>query len=213
MADGIPALEAERVDETTSPRRAVDSLALPVLVLNRVFSPVRLTTARRALSLMYTGIAHGLDEQGESLEFTSWRSLAIREGVDDAVTLVHGALRVPRVVHVRRFARHVQPTVRLTRHNLMLRDGFRCQYCGRAPHVRDLDIDHVHPRSRGGRDTWENLVTACHPCNRTKRDATPVEAGMPLLRPPTAPRWSLAAQVLGALPASYKEWEPFLRAS
>ncbi len=187
-------------------------LALPVLVLNRVFEPVRITTARRAFVLLYSGSATAVDEAGELVDFDGWRIKPIRSG-DDAVTAVSGALRVPRIVHLRRYARSCQPTVRLTRRNVMLRDGYQCQYCGRHASVRELDIDHVLPRSRGGEDSWSNLVTACLGCNRRKGHRTPPEAGMPLLRRPAAPRWSLAVQLLVQAPASYKEWEPFLKAS
>jgi 5-methylcytosine-specific restriction endonuclease McrA len=192
--------------------RTMDSLALPVLVLNRVFEPVRITTARRAISLLYTGCANAVDEQGELIDFAAWRVLPIRAG-DDALAIVSGALRVPRIVHLRRYARACQPTVRLTRRNVMLRDGYQCQYCGKHAAARELDIDHVLPRSRGGEDSWVNLVTACLGCNRRKGHRTPPEAAMPLLRKPSAPRWSLAVQLLVQASASYKEWEPFLKAS
>lgn len=191
---------------------SIDALALPVLVLNRMFEPVRITTARRAIGLLYAGSANAVDEQGELLGFAEWRGLPIRSG-DDALPIVSGALRVPRIVHLRRYARSCQPTVRLTRRNVMLRDGYQCQYCGRAASARELDIDHVLPRSRGGEDSWSNLVTACLGCNRRKGQRTPLEAAMPLLRRPAAPRWSLAVQLLVQAPASYKEWEQFLKAS
>ncbi len=191
---------------------SIDCLALPVLVLNRVFEPVRITTARRAVTLLYSGSANAVDDQGELLDFSTWRGLPIRAG-DDALSVVNGCLRVPRIVHLRRYSRACQPTVRLTRRNVMLRDGYQCQYCGRHASARELDIDHVQPRSRGGEDSWVNLVTACLGCNRRKGHRTPSEAQMPLLRRPAAPRWSLAVQLLVQASASYKEWEPFLKAS
>jgi 5-methylcytosine-specific restriction endonuclease McrA len=102
--------------------------------------------------------------------------------------------------------------VRLTRRNLMLRDGFTCQYCGHRRPVRELDIDHVVPRSRAGEDSWTNLVTACQPCNRRKGRCTPNEANMPLIRHPLAPHWSTAVQLLVGTARRYVEWEPFLEA-
>lgn len=90
--------------------------------------------------------------------------------------------------------------VALCRDNIFLRDREQCQFCGRhISQLRTFEIltkDHVLPRSRGGRDTWENLVTACNTCNQKKRDRTPEEAGMPLLRVPFAP---LRYQVPGAV--------------
>ncbi len=212
MSGDLTSSDVRELFERRALAASIDALALPVLVLNRVFEPVRITTARRAMTLLYAGSAKAVDEQGELLDFAEWRGLPIRAG-DDALTVVSGALRVPRIVHLRRYSRSCQPTVRLTRRNVMLRDGYQCQYCGRQAQVRELDIDHVQPRSRGGEDSWVNLVTACLGCNRRKGHRTPTEAAMPLLRRPAAPRWSLAVQLLVQAPASYKEWEPFLKAS
>jgi 5-methylcytosine-specific restriction endonuclease McrA len=94
----------------------------------------------------------------------------------------------------------------------MLRDTHQCQYCGRRPPVRDLNIDHVMPRSRGGGDSWENLVTACRSCNLRKGWKTPDEAKMYLLKNPTTPRWSTSTQILLGAPKPFEEWEPFLKA-
>jgi 5-methylcytosine-specific restriction endonuclease McrA len=102
--------------------------------------------------------------------------------------------------------------VRLTRRNLMLRDGHQCQYCAKRPPLRDLNIDHILPRSRGGMDTWENLVTACRVCNLRKGWRTPDEAGMRLLHAPVRPRWTTTAQILLEARERFKEWEPFLKA-
>ena len=185
-------------------------LILPVLVLNRLYQPVRISTARSALRLLFAGNAKALDQRGELHDFASWRRLPLREGLDQGIALVKGVLRVPRVLHLERYSRLWRPVVRLTRRNLMLRDGYRCQYCGRHAAERALNIDHVMPRSRGGRQSWENLVTACQPCNRRKGERTPQEAGMPLLRTAAAPSWSIAAQLLLGEPAAYREWLPFL---
>jgi len=189
-----------------------DVLASPVLVLNRHFQPVQLTTAKRAVVLLYGGAAQAIDEAGEPYDFALWRTLPVRAD-DDALPIVGGALRVPRVVHLCRYERQPRTSVRLTRRNVMLRDAHECQYCGRRPPLRDLNIDHVIPRSRGGGDSWENLVTACRPCNLRKGWKTPDEANMRLARSPFRPRWSVAAQLLLAAGERFKEWDPFLKAS
>lgn len=182
-----------------------------VLVLNRLFQPVQLTTVRRAFVLLYGGAALAVDEEGELHDFDGWRTLPIRSE-DDALPIVGGALRVPRVLHLHRYERTPRLTVRLTRRNLMLRDGHQCQYCAKRPPLRDLNIDHIVPRSRGGQDTWENLVTACRICNLRKGWRTPDEAGMRLLRPPVRPRWTTTVQLLLEAHTPFKEWEPFLKA-
>ncbi|MBW2522692.1 MAG: HNH endonuclease [Deltaproteobacteria bacterium] len=179
-------------------------------MLNRVFQPARVTTARRAMRMLFTGTARALDADGELYDFDRWRRLPVRVGMDDGLPIVGGVLRLPRIVLLRRFARVWRPAVRLTRRNVMLRDEHRCQYCGRTASERSLNIDHVLPRARGGGDRWENLVTACQACNRRKGKRTPREAGMPLLRGVQAPHWSLTAQLLCGRPAAFPEWEPFL---
>jgi 5-methylcytosine-specific restriction endonuclease McrA len=189
-----------------------DVLALPVLVLNRHFQPVQVTTVKRATVLLYGGAAQALDDEGEAYDFDLWRTLLVRPG-DDALPIVGGALRVPRVVHLHRYERTPRVSVRLTRRNLMFRDAHQCQYCGKRPPLRDLNIDHVLPRSRGGGDSWENLVTACRVCNLRKGWKTPEEANMRLARPPFRPRWSTTAQILLGTAERFKEWDPFLKAS
>jgi 5-methylcytosine-specific restriction endonuclease McrA len=190
----------------------MDVLALPVLVLNRHFQPVQVTTAKRAMVLLYGGAAQALDEDGEAHDFEGWRTLPARP-VDDALPIVGGALRVPRVVHLKRYERLPRVSIRLTRRNVMFRDAHECQYCGRRPPLRDLNIDHVIPRSRGGGDSWENLVTACRVCNLRKGWRTPEEANMRLARVPFRPKWSMTAQLLLGAGERFKEWEAFLQAS
>ena len=191
--------------------RRSDPLGLPVLVVNRFFQPVQITSARRAFLLLFGGAALAIDELGEMHDFGAWRSLPVRPH-DDELPVVGGTLRVPRVLHLRRYERVRRPVIRLTRKNVMLRDAHQCQYCGRRPPVRDLNIDHVLPRSRGGGDSWENLVTACRLCNLRKGWKTPEEAMMRLLHVPTPPRWTSTMQILLGTPSPFEEWTPFLKA-
>lgn len=192
-------------------QRGSDPLGLPVLVVNRFFQPVQITSARRAFLLLYGGAALAIDEAGDMHDFPAWRSLPVRER-DDGLPIVGGSLRVPRVLHLRRYERTRRPVIRLSRKNVMLRDAHQCQYCGRRPPVRDLNIDHVMPRSRGGADSWENLVTACRVCNLRKGWRTPDEAMMRLIRVPGPPRWSATMQILMGTPSPFEEWAPFLKA-
>lgn len=198
-------------DYVLEPLRGRDPLKLPVLVVNRFFQPVQITSARRAFLLLFGGAALAIDEAGDLHDFPAWRRLPVRE-TDDGLPIVDGSLRVPRVLHLRRYERVRRKDVRPTRKNVMLRDTHQCQYCARRPKVMELNIDHVLPRSRGGEDSWENLVTACRVCNLRKGRRTPEEAGMRLLRAPTPPRWSPAAQILLGSPRPFEEWGPFLKA-
>lgn len=187
-------------------------LDLPVLLVNRFYVPIRVTTLRRALVLLYTGNAQALDGTGELFDFGHWSRLPIGPD-DDRVKVVSGCLRAPRVLHLSHYDRVPRLAVRLTRQNLMLRDQYQCQYCGKRPGPADLNLDHVMPRSRGGTDTWENLVVSCRPCNVKKGKKTPREAGMHLLRNPVMPRLSHAAMLLQGLTPPFREWQPFLEAS
>ncbi len=183
-------------------------LSAPVLVLNRSYSPVRVTTARQAFEMLYQGRAWALSRVFESHDFEQWSSLEPADD-DEHVGTPSGRLLVPRLVLLATFNRVPQAPVRLSRRNVFLRDGYQCQYCGRRPPVRDLNLDHVTPRSRGGRSTWDNLVTSCRECNLKKGRALPHECGMVLSSRPVRPRWSAAVQ-LEAAPRRFEEWEPFL---
>jgi 5-methylcytosine-specific restriction endonuclease McrA len=185
-------------------------LNAPVLVLNRHFQPVRVTQARRALMLLFGGAAHALDDKYEAYDFETWMSVAPKHG-DETIGTSSGPLRVPRVVLLHHYARVPKTTLRLSRRNVYLRDDFTCQYCGRKPALKELNLDHVTPRSLGGAATWENLVTSCRRCNFRKGGRTPEGAGMRLAREPTRPNWTLAA-TLSSSPRHFTEWEPFLGA-
>jgi 5-methylcytosine-specific restriction endonuclease McrA len=186
-----------------------DVLSRPILLLNRYFSPVSVTTARRGFVLLFCGAALAVDEQGDLHDFLAWRRLPVRAD-DDRLPIVDGELRVPRVMHLLRYDRAPRLGVRLTRRNLLLRDTYQCQYCGKRPAVRDLNVDHVLPRCRGGGDTWDNLVISCRPCNLRKGRRTPGEAGMRLLSQPGKPHWSIAAHIALTIRTPFSEWRPFL---
>ena len=198
--------------DTGTPRRTDrDVLTLPVLLLNRHFSPVSVATVRRAFVLLYGGSARALDDSGETYDFGSWLHMPVRSR-DDGLPIIGSQVRVPRVLHLLRYDRAPRVTVRLTRRNLMIRDQFQCQYCGKRPTIRDLNVDHVMPRSRGGQDSWENLVVSCRVCNLRKGRRTPTEAGMALLSVPHRPRWSTATQIRLVTREPFAEWQPFLQA-
>ena len=186
-----------------------EALDLPVLLLNRHYFPIRVATVRRAVALLYSGHAQALESTGELFDFKRWLLTSPRPS-DDAIQMVSGALRAPRVLHVATYDRVPKIAIRLSRQNLMLRDQYQCQYCGKRPGPAELNLDHVVPRSRGGTDCWENLVVSCRPCNLKKGKKTPREAGMHLLRSPVLPKLSHAALLLQGLKPPFAEWQPFL---
>lgn len=183
-------------------------LRSPVLVLNRSYAPVRITDARHGFSLLYLDRARALDASYEPHDFEAWAARVPREG-DEAIGTASGAICIPRVLLLLDYNRVPRAPLRLSRRHVYMRDDYTCQYCRNRPGVKELNLDHVLPRSRGGRSTWENLVTSCKTCNLRKGWATPEECGMRLSRPPVRPSWSMALS-LAAQRRRFAEWEPFL---
>ncbi len=179
-----------------------------VLVLNRHFQPVHITNAKRAFSLLYQGVACALDRQFRSFDFEMWAELSA-EMDDDVLHTVSRAIRVPRVIVLQIYDRIPKTKVRFSRHNIYMRDGNTCQYCGRAMPRTELNLDHIVPRSQGGRTTWENVVCCCVDCNLAKGARTPDQAGVKLLKPPVRPRWTPTFRGAGGA-VRYREWLPFL---
>jgi 5-methylcytosine-specific restriction endonuclease McrA len=179
-----------------------------VLVLNRSYLPIHVTSVRRAFSLLYQGIARAVDEQYQTFDFDGWRQLAVARDMD-AIGTAGGLIRVPRVIVLIAFDRLPSRHVRFSRINLMARDNFRCQYCGSRLSRSELNLDHVVPRSLGGHSTWENVVTSCVDCNRRKGGRTPKQAQMALRRQPVRPRWTPLVNLMLST-VRYQEWRPYL---
>jgi 5-methylcytosine-specific restriction endonuclease McrA len=179
-----------------------------VLVLNRSYLPVHVTTARRAFSLIFSGSALAVNHAYETFDFDAWSRLG-PDGGGEQVGTPSGRLRVPRVIVLQHFDRVPRRHVRYSRLNIFARDKFTCQYCGRKPLRAELNLDHVIPRSLGGRTTWENVVASCVDCNRRKGGRTPAQARLRLLRQPMRPRWTPLVHHTAAS-ARYEEWQPFL---
>jgi len=188
--------------------RRVSVLNTKVLVLNRSYLPVHVTVVRRALSLLYQGIAQAVDDELRTFDFASWADLAADE---DSIGTVDKAIRVPRVILLQYYDRVPRRYVRFSRFNIYARDQNRCQYCGRQFPRAELNLDHVVPRMKGGTSVWENVVCSCHRCNRIKGGRTPAEAGMRLIRLPRRPQWTPFMTEAFSL-RRYKEWLPFLSA-
>jgi 5-methylcytosine-specific restriction endonuclease McrA len=208
--EGTTERATERMAEHALAERSTKTgLLAPVLVLNRSFQPVRITTARHAFTLLYLGRARALDARFEPVDFEPWAAVA-PEPSDDAIGTPRGPIRVPRVLVLSGYNRVPSAPLRLSRRNVFLRDNFTCQYCGGRPAVRDLNLDHVLPRSRGGTSSWDNLVTSCRTCNVKKGYATPEECGMIPRHKPHRPNWSMALR-MAAPTTRFAEWEPFLQ--
>lgn len=140
---------------------------MKVVVLTRDYIPLMHCDIRRAIALVYLKKAEIVKESGDFL-----RSISERFPVPTVIRLLG------------KLVKQITPKVTYSRRNVHVRDHHTCQYCGS---VSNLTLDHVMPVSRGGKSTWENVVTACYPCNSSKGSRTPEEAGMKLIKPPKRP--------------------------
>jgi len=163
-----------------------------VLVLNQSYEPLHVCTARRAIVLLFSGKAQRVEDSHRVVASPS------------LIIVLPSVIRLNRYIH-----RPLKYTLAFNKKNILKRDHYTCQYCGRNSGEK-LTIDHVLPRSLGGRTVWENVVSACRACNLKKGNKTVREANMELLRPPARPlspfHLTLAAYSLHAA----KGWQKYL---
>ncbi len=167
-------------------------LQQPVLVLNATYEPVNVTAARRAIVLLLKGVATAEEENGGFIHATRL------------------SVRVPSVIRLIEFRRIPHQTRALSRKNVLMRDRYTCQFCGRVLPASELTLDHVIPRSRGGHTDWDNLVACCHACNNLKGDRLPEEAGLKLRRPPRPFTLHTSRQIMRMLGRSDERWRKYL---
>ncbi|KAF0122296.1 MAG: HNH endonuclease [bacterium] len=136
-----------------------------VLVLNRSFLPINITTAKRAFSLLYQRIAKAVNSQYETFDYESWSDLSIEQH-DETIGLVDRVIKIPRVILLVTYDRIPKTQVRFTRANIYARDRNTCQYCGVVFTKNELSLDHIIPRAYGGASCWENIVCCCFSCNK-----------------------------------------------
>lgn len=171
-------------------------LERPVLVLNRLWQPVHTCSVKRALKLLCLGHAQVVQTEGEcrfqTHDIGSWLEYSGEKKESAAAELVRSvkvALQVPKIIVLALYDRIPRKEVKFTRQNVFLRDKHTCQYCTENFPESKLNLDHVIPRDKGGKTTWENIVTSCVPCNTRKANRLPCEIGMRLLNEPRAPKW------------------------
>lgn len=189
------------------------SLDSSVLVLNRLWQPVNTCSAKRALSLLFLGHAQVVQEDGENNFYThnlgSWLEHSVGAAGREVVHTVNYALKIPKIIVLAIYDRLPKKEVKFSRQNIFARDGYTCQYCGQRFEVKELNLDHVIPRDKGGKTTWENLVCSCISCNTRKANKLPREANMFPIKEPRAPRWRPFFSSLGKS-SSHESWRHFL---
>jgi 5-methylcytosine-specific restriction endonuclease McrA len=160
-----------------------------VLVLNSSFEPISIRSARRALTLVVKDRAVIQEHTGRE---------------------VAKGIMFPSVIRLKEFRYiPIRPQI-VSRKNIFLRDRNICQYCWKHFSTAELTLDHIMPRSRGGKDTWVNLCACCQKCNKFKADRTPEEAGMTLLHTPRPASIHTSRFILKMLGAEDESWRPYL---
>jgi len=159
-----------------------------VLVLNQSFEPMTITSAKKAIILIYLGKAEIIEKNNA------------------VVRSINTSLPLPSIVRLTRYINVPRKRIILSRKNIIKRDNHQCQYCGSRS--GPVTIDHIIPRDRGGEDTWENLVCACVTCNNRKSNRTPEEARLRLIRRPQKPNYIFFMRYVVSRIDS--RWEPYL---
>jgi len=188
-----------------------------VLVLNKHYMAIRVVRARRAFSLLFRELAEVVSlEQGRysNYDFQSWCDVSqfkrhFEPDGQDWVSTVSFYVAVPRIIRLLFYDRLPRSEVKFNRRNIFARDRNRCQYCGKRYPTSELSLDHVIPKSMGGKSVWENIVCACTKCNVKKGGRPPQQGGMTLIQKPTKPKRNpLVHTHLGH--QRYRSWKQFL---
>ena len=165
------------------------------LVLNASFEPLHIVTWQRALQLLFQGKVEVVEES------------------DQEVRTVRFTIKIPAVLRLLTYVPFTKKKniVRFSRINIFLRDHNNCQYCGETFSRVQLTLDHVVPIVQGGKKCWENIVTACKPCNQRKGGNTPQQANMQLIRKPRQPNWLPTASLQLGITRTPERWKIYLK--
>ena len=184
-----------------------------VLVLNRNWQAINTRTPQEAFCMMAANVATALEIEDENhirpVTWDEWITLPIRPH-DNAIRTTRGPIRVPAVIVAVNYSRVPRQRPKLCARAIRERDANRCQYTGRALRADEGSLDHVVPRSRGGKNSWENLVWASKEVNARKGNRLPHEAGLKLLAAPRAPK-ELPATATIRNAHGVTEWKLFLK--
>lgn len=163
-----------------------------VLVLNSTYEPINVCTTRRAIVLILKGLAR-TEERYERLYHSARASLPM-----------------PSVIRLMEYKHIPFERKSLSRKNILLRDHYTCQYCGKVLNPAELTLDHVIPRSKGGSSNWDNLVACCKRCNNHKGNKFPEEANMKLLKRPQSFSLHVNRQIMRYLGRTDEAWRKYL---
>lgn len=186
------------------------------LVLNRLWQAVNVVGVERAFSLLaldHAQVIYAEDGSFRIFDGPSWFKHCRDLELATSSRLLHTVSQqvlVPTVLLLRSYDRMLMQEMKFNRQNLLERDEYKCQYCGKNLPAKELNMDHVIPRDRGGGTSWENIVISCIRCNSKKRNRLPKEAGMSLLKQPKRPSRRPFMSSLYGKPME-KTWSHFIQ--
>ena len=174
----------------------MSSLNKNVLVLNKGYKAISVVSVLDAISSVYTGKSVFVDTDYIEYKWNDWADKKLvdldtaHKYPDSHIKMGWYGIQVPQVMILKNYSKVPQQSVRLTRRNLYIRDGGRCCYTGKRLKTSEITIDHVIPRCKGGKNTWQNLVISSLAANTKKGGRTPQQADMKLLKTPSLPKWN-----------------------
>ena len=192
-------------------------LGCNVLVLNKHYMAIRIVGAKRAFSLLFRDLAEVVSlEEGKysNYDFTGWCEVSqfkrnFEPDGHDWVSTINLHIAVPRIIRLLFYDRLPRNEVKFNRRNIFARDKNKCQYCGHRFPTSELSLDHIVPRSMGGKATWHNIVCACTECNIRKGGRTPKTARMKLIQKPVKPKHNPLVHI-HLNHHRYRSWKQFL---
>jgi 5-methylcytosine-specific restriction endonuclease McrA len=200
----------------------VSALNANVLVLNKHYQAIRVINVRRAFAMLCKELAEVVhidtDAAGQSrwtnMDFVEWTELSqlkaeFEPDEYDWIHTVRLQIAVPRIIRLVGYDKLPRQDVKFNRRNIYARDGSKCQYCGKKFSTTELSLDHVKPKSQGGKASWDNIVCCCVKCNVKKGGRTPEQAKMHLITKPVKPKRSPVISIRLA-DARYSSWKTFL---
>lgn len=183
-----------------------------VLILNKGWYPIRIQVLKRSLILVFRDKASIVDPDDYAVyNWEKWQKIKIEQkDVDNNyfIQTTRGIIKVPEVIILNKYDKIPQYRLKLTKRNIFMRDNFCCQYSGKKLLPKESDIDHIIPKSRGGKTNWTNLVVTSKELNRKKGNKTPEEYGLKLIKQPLKPKNNLF--VATSSKETPKSWSKFI---
>lgn len=161
-----------------------------VLILNKYWIPINTTTPKHSFALMFSDNAKAIlieEDKVVPLDWNDWVNVNPSEN-DRKIKTVRGYIKIPSIIVLNYYDKIPRQTIKFTQKSLWERDNFTCQYTGKKVNKTNGNIDHIIPKAKGGKTSWENCVIAHKEINAIKADRTPEQAGLKLIKKPSAPK-------------------------